>query len=430
MGHIHAAHVCYLVSFTPFGYPHSKHFSNKQHTTTALTGVGLGSARLILLGVNHTSSPLHTHLMTPESIEAFYRTEAFEWARRRGNRKTHIPVLQPYKLRYAELLADFGWEESAREYLLSVRSCIGLTGAGSDNVKGGGSSSLSGHSNTASGNFSMEMLQDGAFIESLKRLDDRICVSTGAERELWENENDCSNNKGGGGAAVAKVWGALSMLKKTPKISKAAEVVMSPSGKECEHDHVEKPHEATLAGLGQNKVAVKEPETEVSVPPQQPTAKMQKKPFTKEGSADLSLISSMANKPKFFHQPPTTTAVVEEISTPKSPDHSLLSNPFSHNNQVNQMATGGRVVIGGGDDTFSMKKESNNFDDQATAGGPMPSSAPPTLGITTNMNEEPASKQSSGNEEKKLDTILSTPSQATKKEDKKKKAPSSEPPSE
>ena len=119
-------------------------------------------------------------LMTPQSIQSFERTEAFEWARRRGNRKTHIPSLQPYKLRYAELLTDFGHEELARKYLLSVHSCIGL-----------------GLDNKAVDN-PYEASQDSNFIESLKLLDDRI----GSKQILWEN-----NPKGKGGG-TSWLWGA------------------------------------------------------------------------------------------------------------------------------------------------------------------------------------------------------------------------------
>ena len=117
-------------------------------------------------------------LMTPQSIQSFERTEAFEWARRRGNRNSHIPSLQPFKLRYAELLADFGREELARAYLLSIRSSIGL-GSDTDRRK------------TSSGNTRSAMMKDAKFIEALERLDDRICVSTGSERTLW-NHNEKS----------------------------------------------------------------------------------------------------------------------------------------------------------------------------------------------------------------------------------------------
>ena len=130
-------------------------------------------------------------LMTPQSIQSFERTEAFEWSRRRGNRKTHIPSLQPFKFRYAELLADFGYEDLAREYLLSIRSCIGL-----DSGKGKGGKATT----PTSGNLAYDL----EFIESLKRLDDRICISTGAMPSLWESSKD-DDTKAGSLAAMGSI---------------------------------------------------------------------------------------------------------------------------------------------------------------------------------------------------------------------------------
>lgn len=125
-------------------------------------------------------------LMTPQSIQSFERTEAFEWARRRGNRNTHIPSLQPFKFRYAELLADFGHEELARNYLLSIRSSIGL---GSDS-----------RGRTSSGNTTPSVvMKDAKFIEALEKLDDRICGSTGAEHASW----DCKEISKGGAKSLA-----------------------------------------------------------------------------------------------------------------------------------------------------------------------------------------------------------------------------------
>lgn len=282
LGRIHAAHVCYLVSFTSFGTP----LSNSQHQHASAMNT---TARLMLLGVDNNSCRLHAHLMTPESIGAFYCTEAFEWARRRGNCKTHIPILQPYKLRYAELLADFGWEESAREYLLSIRSCIG-----------GSNSFLPGHStNTVSGNFSMAMLHDKAFIELLMMLEDRLCISSGAERAPWENykkDND-SFKKGG---VVVKAMGSIAKTvlgKKPPKVPKTETVCVSPS----RHG---------------NGAESKEKNTEIDSslsPQQQRSAESQKKP-REDTAANLS-------------------ATFSQVSSATSCDPPLLSNPFS-NNQV------------------------------------------------------------------------------------------------
>ena len=134
---VHAAHVCYLVSFCHFGPP-----SNV-------------ATRLVLLGCDHVIG-MHRMLMTPEMIVGYERTEAFEWARRRGNRRMIIPTLQPFKLRYAELLADFGHEELAREYLLSIRSCIGLGGGPKERGKGSGGAPMSGNLSGGAANFQIQ----------------------------------------------------------------------------------------------------------------------------------------------------------------------------------------------------------------------------------------------------------------------------------
>ena len=111
--------------------------------------------------------------MTPEAVEAFERSEAFEWARRLGNKRTTFSSLQPFKLRYAELLADVGHEALAREYLLSIRICTGI-----------------GIIKRAKGN--PAAMYDISFIQSLRELDDRICGSIGAERSSWDANEESS----------------------------------------------------------------------------------------------------------------------------------------------------------------------------------------------------------------------------------------------
>ncbi|KAL7431539.1 hypothetical protein ACHAXM_002719 [Skeletonema potamos] len=152
LGHCHAAHVCYLATSLPLNNPSKP------------------STRIVLLGCDH-NIPLNRVLMTPEAVEAFERSEAFEWARRQGNKKTIFSSLQPFKLRYAELLADFGHEVLAREYLLSIRTCTGIGII----TKGKGNPASS---------------YESSFIQSLRELDDRICGSTGAERSSWNANED------------------------------------------------------------------------------------------------------------------------------------------------------------------------------------------------------------------------------------------------
>ena len=68
LGDCHPAHFCYLLCGVPFRSPTER------------------STRLALLGCDHRS-PMNRLLMTPASIESFERTEAFEWAKRKGNRR-------------------------------------------------------------------------------------------------------------------------------------------------------------------------------------------------------------------------------------------------------------------------------------------------------------------------------------------------------
>jgi hypothetical protein len=74
-----------------------------------------------------TLSLLDAALMTDKGIESFNRTEAYEWAKRRGNPDATITSLQGFKLAYAMILADFGFNEEAEVYVRSTRQCLGLS---------------------------------------------------------------------------------------------------------------------------------------------------------------------------------------------------------------------------------------------------------------------------------------------------------------
>ena len=102
-----AAHFCYLVSGRPITQPSDP------------------SSRLVLVGCDHRVKK-NLALRSRESCEAYLRTEALEWAKRKGNPNAVITTLQPFKLRYALLLADFGFEEIAKMYVESIRKCTGL----------------------------------------------------------------------------------------------------------------------------------------------------------------------------------------------------------------------------------------------------------------------------------------------------------------
>lgn len=247
-------------------------------------------------------------LMTPQSIQSFERTEAFEWARRRGNRKTHIPSLQPFKLRYAELLADFGHEDLAREYLLSIRSCLGL------NKKCDGKRGST----------------DIQFIDSLKMLDDRICGSTHAKPSSWESNDEAKGSLATVGSIVKSVLGK----KQQPQQPKVEQVVPSsgndaglvvPEEPQLEGVVNDTPREVTELCMPQSSSFP----TSSLYPPTQATDCGVVESSTFEG--DESFVTTKLETT--FEQISTSDAAIGD--TPKSP---VLSNPFSHNNMGNEDA--------------------------------------------------------------------------------------------
>lgn len=150
------------------------------------------SDRLLLVGCDHRVSK-NKMLMTPESIDSFERTEAFEWAKRRGNRKVVIGPLQPFKLRYAMMLADFGHEDLAREYIVSIRSCTGIW------------ENLSESTSPASGNAS-GAAYSREFMESQTIFEDRVCVSSGTAKSFNEEKGASKGRKSALGSIVKSVF--------------------------------------------------------------------------------------------------------------------------------------------------------------------------------------------------------------------------------
>lgn len=103
-GEVEAAHFCYMICGASVAAP------------------GRAEGRLTLLGCD--IKPIDLTLATEVSVLAFARTEAYEWAKRRGNSSAVIQCLQPLKLIYAMLLADCGLKEAALEYAKSIAACI------------------------------------------------------------------------------------------------------------------------------------------------------------------------------------------------------------------------------------------------------------------------------------------------------------------
>ena len=89
IGDCRSAHFCYMICGCPISNPISQ------------------DTRIALLGCNHNEK-INLALMTDEALIAYERTEAYEWAKRRGNVNAAIQSFQPFKAVYAMLLADFG----------------------------------------------------------------------------------------------------------------------------------------------------------------------------------------------------------------------------------------------------------------------------------------------------------------------------------
>lgn len=107
IGEVVPAHFCYMVSGCPVTSPLRP------------------ESRLTLLGCDVTA--LDFLLVTDNALQAFQLTEAYEWAKRRGNQKAVISSLISFKLVYAWRLADFGFRELATEYLASVVLVLGAS---------------------------------------------------------------------------------------------------------------------------------------------------------------------------------------------------------------------------------------------------------------------------------------------------------------
>ena len=106
-GSIHASHVCFLVCGLQVMSPIQP------------------EAYVSMLGCDHLL-PENVSLMTKAGIDAYERTEAYEWAKRRGNPNALIKALQPFKLQYAMVLADLGFVELAKKYLENILSMCEL----------------------------------------------------------------------------------------------------------------------------------------------------------------------------------------------------------------------------------------------------------------------------------------------------------------
>jgi hypothetical protein len=154
-GNTSAAHFCYLASGRPI--------SSSEDPTS----------RLVLIGCDHRITR-NLELLTKEGIEAYFRTEALEWAKRKGNPLAVITAFQPYKLKYAIILADHGFEESALAYIESIRKCTGMNGIGL------------GEDST------MSNMYPKIFLENLDIFEDRLLMSLGKVNPRAEKRKHAS----------------------------------------------------------------------------------------------------------------------------------------------------------------------------------------------------------------------------------------------
>ncbi|KAL3619398.1 hypothetical protein CASFOL_036968 [Castilleja foliolosa] len=97
---INAAHICYLVAEENFE-PYSD------------------TARMCLVGADHWKFP-----RTYASPEAIQRTEVYEYSKTLGNSQFVLLPFQPYKLVYAQMLAEVGKMSDALKYCQAVLKCL------------------------------------------------------------------------------------------------------------------------------------------------------------------------------------------------------------------------------------------------------------------------------------------------------------------
>merc|ERR1712157_549775 len=79
IGDINEAHFCYMVCGCPIRSP------NDKRAGAALLGCDFSEARNLTL-------------LTEESLLAYERTEAYEWAKRQANQNAYFVTFQPFKL--------------------------------------------------------------------------------------------------------------------------------------------------------------------------------------------------------------------------------------------------------------------------------------------------------------------------------------------
>lgn len=161
LGEVCPAHFCYMVCGCSITDP--------THPMT----------RMSLVGCDHVI-PEHIGLLTREGVESFERTEAFEWAKRRGNPNAAIPALQQFKLSYAKRLADHGLLREAKSYIDTIRHCTGLGTVGDDERD----------------EARKRRYYSPFFEEDIDVFEDRVCFALGIPSSMEEKRLEAEQKKG------------------------------------------------------------------------------------------------------------------------------------------------------------------------------------------------------------------------------------------
>ena len=105
IGNIAGAHFCFMVCGCAF------------------TNATAEDTRIALLGCDNIPRE-SVALLSSESVAAFDRTEAYEWAKRRGNRNATIQSFLPHKLIYAMHLTDIGLQPKSVAFAETIRKSV------------------------------------------------------------------------------------------------------------------------------------------------------------------------------------------------------------------------------------------------------------------------------------------------------------------
>ena len=79
--------------------------------------------QMTLLGMTSLNSD-DLVLGTDAALIAFSRTEAYEWAKRKGNPSASFKCLSSFKLMYAMILAEYGFIDAAKRYVEAIKISI------------------------------------------------------------------------------------------------------------------------------------------------------------------------------------------------------------------------------------------------------------------------------------------------------------------